>query len=367
MGKGPVLPNLEAFLAAGIDPKTGLPLKLGLNTAKLKEAIKRDLRVREESEFVNRFTWYNLPMDITSQELERMLYYRGQLCFFYDKDLEKFFVCAYALDGNIDAYGRYASIRPVPWTNGMAPKGEDVSKPVSDYFSKKKLKPIYGVKVDELQEKDLYDSAVILHDYTRQLGQQITPRQVLNDPILDVMADCMPFMRTSLLLGTGVKGIRVQDADQAASVADASRSMEKAALQGDPFIPVIGNVEMQELNEGQVGKAEEYMLAMQSIDNFRRSTLGLPNGGLFEKRAHELQSEAAINGGAVDLVLQDGLAIRQHFCNVINSIWGLGIWCEPNESIVGMDTDGDGVAYERDDTAQSSGVEAEPEGGEENE
>ena len=366
MAKGPVLPNLEPFIAAGINPKTGLPLKLGLNSAKLKEAIKRDLRVREESEFVNRYTWYNLPMDITSQELERMLYYRGQLCFFYDKDLEKFFVCAFALDGNIDAYGRYANIRPVPWVNGMSPKGEEVSKPVSDYFAKKKLKPVYGIKIDQLEEKDIYDSAVILHDYTKQLGQQITPRQVLNDPILDVMADCMPFMRTSLLLGTGVKGLRVQDADQASSALEASRSMEEAALTGTPFVPIIGNVDFQELSEGQIAKAEEYMLAMQSIDNFRRSTIGLPNSGLFEKKAHELQSEAAINNGSVDLVLQDGLAIRQHFCNVINSIWGIGIWCEVSENILGLDINGDGLAHNRDDTAQSSGIDTQPSGGEDN-
>ena len=29
---------------------------------------------------LNRFQWYNLPLDISSQELERLLYYRGQLC-----------------------------------------------------------------------------------------------------------------------------------------------------------------------------------------------------------------------------------------------------------------------------------------------
>ena len=35
--------------------------------------------------------------------------------------------------------------------------------------------------------------------------------------------------------------------------------------------------------------------------------------------------------------MQDGLEIRQHFCNIVNSIWGLGIWVEanqtPNESL----------------------------------
>ena len=83
---------------------------------------------------------------------------------------------------------------------------------------------------------------------------------------------------------------------------------------------IIGNIEFQELTSGQLGKAEEYMLAMQSLDNFRLSGYGIDNGGLFEKKAHELQTEADINGGPVGLVLQDGLSIRQNFCNIVNSI-----------------------------------------------
>ena len=43
------------------------------------------------------------------------------------------------------------------------------------------------------------------------------------------------------------------------------------------------------------GKIEEYMLAMQSLDNLRLSGYGIDNGGLFEKKAHELQTEADIN------------------------------------------------------------------------
>ena len=361
----PFLPNLEAILAMGIDPKTGLPIKMGISGKKagLKQAIKMQLRALiDEPNAVNRYVWYNIPMDISSQFLERMLYYRGQLCFWYSKELEQFFISPYALEGNIDAYGRYQTIKPVPFTGGTDEKN---SKFITDYFAKKKLNVVHGVKLDEVTLEDIENSAVLLYDYTPQLPQQIIPRAQMNDGLLDVMAECIPFMRTSLKLGTGVKGVRVQDADQASSVSDANRSMEDAAISGDAYVPILGAVEFQELNGGQLTKSEEYMLAMQSLDNFRRSTLGLPNGGLFEKQAHELQSEAAINGGAVDLVMQDGLSIRQNFCNIVNSIWGLGIWCEPNESIIGMDMDGDGVAYERNEAGENGGVEAGPSEGEE--
>lgn len=339
------LPQLDVLLQAGIDPKTGLPVKLGGCKATLKEDLKKVLRIVDEQDAVNRYVWYNLPANITSQELERMLYYKGQLCFFYDKDLEQFYFMPYALDGTIDFYGRYNRVHPVPMTSGTDDKA---GKAQAQYLASKKLNCVYVPKLpEELTEKDLFESCVLLHDYTKQLAQTIIPRVNVNDPLLDVMADCIPFMRTTMISSTGVKGVRVQDADQGQNVIDGSRSLERAALTGNPWVPILGNIDFQELTDGPAAKAEEYMLAMQSLDNLRLSTYGIENGGLFEKKAHILQDEAAVNGGPVGLVMQDGLSIRQNFCNIVNSIFGLGIWCEPSENIVGADITGDGLMYDR--------------------
>ena len=313
--RGPYLPNLEPFIAAGVDLKTGLPARISPNNA-CKENIKIQLREIDRQDAVNRYVWYNLPMDLPSQEVERMLYYKGQLCFYYDKDLEQFYFMPYALDGTIDFYGRYNTVHPVPMTSGTDDKG---NKAQAEYLANKHLKCIYGMQLEE-GEVDPENSCVLLHDRSKQLSQTILPRAQIQDPLLDVMAECIPYMRTCLLAGSGIKGIRVQDADQADNVHDAARTMKHAALNPEPWIAIEGNVEMQELTDGAVLKAEEYMLALQSLDNFRLSTYGIDNGGLFEKKAHELQSEADINGGPVGLVMQDGLAIRQNFCNIVNSI-----------------------------------------------
>ena len=291
---------------------------MGGSKCTIKEDMKKYLRLIDEQDAVNRYVWYNLPANITSQELERMLYYKGQLCFFYDKNLEEFYFTPYALDGTIDFYGRYNTIHPVPMTSGTDDKG---NKAQAEYLAGKKLKCVYGIKLpEELRIDDLEQCTVLLHDYTKQLAQTIQPRAAVNDPLLDVMAECIPFMRTALISSTGINGMRVNDADQQQNVVDASRSVENAALTGKPWIPIIGNIEFQELTSGQLGKSEEYMLAMQSLDNLRLSGYGIDNGGLFEKKAHELQTEADINGGPVGLVLQDGLSIRQNFCNIVNSI-----------------------------------------------
>lgn len=351
------LPDYKALAAAGIDPRTGKPIRCIENVSK--ESVKKFLRLIDEQDAVNRYTWYNIPCNLTSQELERMIYYKGQLCFFYNKDLEEFYFMPYALDGTIDFYGRYNTIHPVPMTSGTT---EEANKAQAEILAAIKLNCVYGVKLpEELKEEDLTNSAVLLHDYTKQLSQTIIPRKDVNDPLIDVMSECVPYMQTSLLLGTGIQGIRVQDADQAHNVDNAASSMKNAALTQSPWIAVEGAVEFQELATGQLAKAEEYMLAMQSLDNLRLSGYGIDNGGLFEKKTHLLESEAEINGGPVGLVLQDGLQIRQNFCNIVNSIWGLGIWCDVNQNISRADTDGDGLYYEDDSDGGNTGVESDSE------
>ena len=363
MGKNNAsIPDLQTLIMAGIDPKTRLPIKMASsNKAHLKSDVKMFLRLIDEQDACSRYVWYNLPCNLTSEEVERMLYYKGQLCFFYFEELDMFFFMPYALSGKegtgIDFYGRFREVHPVPMANGAEDERSERYAKQMALLSTKNLKCVYGMKLpEELTEEDFTKSCVLLHDYTKQLSQTIIPRAQVNDPLLDVMSECIPLMRTSLLLSTGVKGVRVADADQSESVRDASRSLENGAMTGDPYIPIIGGIDFQELTDGSIGKSSEYMLALQSLDNLRLSGYGIDNGGLFEKKAHELQSEADINGGPVGLILGSGLAIRQNFCNIVNSIWDLGIWCEPAQNIMGVDLDGDGAIYDDNMDGQNTGV-----------
>ena len=97
---------------------------------------------------------------------------------------------------------------------------------------------------------------------------------------------------------------------------------------------------------------------MQALENFRLSTYGLENGGLFEKKAHKLEEEQQMNTSTVGLVYADGLAIRQNFCNIVNSIWGTSIWCMPAESVIGVDVDNDGDAFDNNTDGENSGVDS---------
>ena len=368
----PYLPNLEPIVAAGIDPKTGLPIKMGGTPCTIHQDIKHIMRIIDEQDAVNRFVWYNLPDGLNGQMVERMLYYKGQLCFFYLPAMKKFYLMPYALDGNIDFYGRYTGVHPIPFSGGSTNTEKALTKVQADALAAIKLKPKYDVVPleDWLEDKTIVEtSCVLLKDYTEQLSQNIVARQILNDPLISVEAECIPFMRTALMRATGVKGMRVGTQDEQSNVEAANRSMYDAALTGRVNIPIIASVDFQELNDGQVGKAEEFMMALQSLDNFRLSTYGLDNGGLFQKRERKLvaeQEQNAAGGGSVGLVMQDGLTIRQRFCDIVNSIWGLNIAVDISETVSGTDKNLDGELSDQQDQS-GMGEGQQPAGGVANE
>lgn len=291
-------------------------------------------------------------MNLSSQEIERLIYYRGQLCFFYHPATDQFYLLPYALDGGIDFYQRYVSVHPIPLAEGTNEKEKGLVKAQKDYLSTLKLKVLYDIP-DEPIDFFKGEHCVLIHDYTKQIPQNIIPRHILHDPIIDIEADLIPYMRTALMSATGVSGMRVTDQDEAASVEEASRALDKAALNGKKWVPIQGSIEFQELTGGQVAKAEEFLLAMQGIDNYRLSLYGLDNGGLFQKKSHMLEAEQEMNAGAVSIPLQDGLAIRQRFCDIINFLTGAGMSCEISEPVLGIDMNGDGAIMDEYDQSGS--------------
>lgn len=52
---GPKLPDVKTLIQAGINPKTGLPVKLGNTKCTTKEDIKKFLRLVDEQDAVNRY------------------------------------------------------------------------------------------------------------------------------------------------------------------------------------------------------------------------------------------------------------------------------------------------------------------------
>lgn len=339
---GPKLFDPTVLIQAGIDPKTGLPIKFDNAIECIsKSEIKKELRIVDEQDALNRFVWYNLPKGLTARLIERILYYRGQGAFFQLDDT--FYFLPYALDGTIDVYGRFTGITPLPFTGSASTEKKD--QKIQPWIVGLNFKPVYDIvdlndfenSSSEEMDSFLKNSCVLLKDYSEQVSQTNIPRQILNDPVLDIMSECVPFLRTALLNSTGIQGMRVDQESDAESVYAASSALNKAALTGQKYVPIVGHTEFQDLTSGATLKSEEFLLAMQALDNYRLSLYGLSTGGLFQKKSHMLESEQSMNASTTGLVLYDSLKYRQDFCTIINSIWGIGMWCEVNPIIDPLD------------------------------
>lgn len=359
MGKNNAkIPLLEPFIAAGIDPKTGLPIKM---SADLKNGIKKTLRVLDEQNAVNRYKWFNLPNGLDGNLLERILYYKGQLMFFYVETEDRYYMLPFALNSTIDIYGRFISVQGLPFNGTTEDKGIEA-------FSR-------NVVWDESkifeEDFDPNTSCVLLTDYSKQISQTILSRQSLQEPILDAMSEAFPLARTAVIANSGIKAMRVNSEDEQANVIQANKGILSAALNGEPMIPIVSPIEFQDLTSaGSALKSEEYLVYLQALDNFRLSLYGLKSGGLFQKKSHMLESEQEMNEGNTLLAYQDGLSLRQRFCDFINAIWDLGVWVEPSECVTGTDANMDGLLNDQMDQSGIPG-DQDPtmmsEGGEEDE
>ena len=348
MGKVPNMIDSETFIQAGINPKTGLPIKLD-SGVQLKNKIKRQLEIIDRQDAINRYKWFNLPDGLNQELIERILYYRGQGMFFYMPTNNRFYFLPYTLTGKgIDVYGRFIQVTPLPF-NGNTSDG-DKDKPWIQGLVRYVQ---YDLMLEEPELSDMDNKCVLLHDYAIGISQTVISRSITQDAILDLMSNCLPYLNTALMNSTGVSGMRIQNENERQDVFNMSAAINNCALTGQKYVPIVSGVELQELTSGATGKAEEFLLAMQSLDNYRLSMYGLDNGGLFQKKSHMLEAEQKVNQGMSSIIYTDGLKQRQEFCNIVNSIWGLMIWCDVSEDVLGADTDGDGFASDSDDPQES--------------
>lgn len=318
----------------------------------LKDAMKRMLRINDEQIAVNRYKWYNLPQGLDGQLIERVLYYRGSGMFFYVPELNEFHFLPYTLDGggqSLDFYGRWMRVRPLPFMGTDNDEKSTQNVILSNFVRK----PLYDLADGDIKE-DLETRCVLLHDYCKQLSQTILPRQKINEDIIDIESNIIPYVNTLLSNSTGVAGMRVNDGDEQESVENASQTANTAALNGKRWIAIKSQLDLQDFSTVAGGRAEDMLLAMQSIDNIRLGTFGVENGGIFEKKAHMLNAEAAMNTGTSGLIMDDGLVQRQNFCTICNSLAPFAMWCEINETAAGYDRDMDGMIGGDDPQAEAT-------------
>ena len=231
------LPDIRTLVQAGIDPRTGLPIKWASGSdCALKDSIKRVLMLNDEQVAINRFKWYNLPEGIDGNLLERILYYKGQLMMFFMPTDSKFYVLPYALDGTVDVYGRFTGVTPLPFAGTAGTRDKDKIDP---WITGLKRIPVYSFQTEEITREIYENSCVLLTDYSKQYSDTIIPRQQINDPIIELESKFFPYMNTALGNATGIQGVRTNSRDEQASIKEASKSVTTAAISGERWVPML--------------------------------------------------------------------------------------------------------------------------------
>lgn len=354
---GPRLPDIQTLIGLGFDPGQVDKLCGYLKTCSLSydrvDAIRKILRKNDREQYVNRFEWI-LPGDLSGDLVERMLYYRYSVMFFYIPELNEFKILPYTGKG-IDEYGRYKECTPLPF-NGSSEKDEV-------YIPGLTRIPIYdltktdGYAVPIFDEKGaivgsrtidpMTEGCVIINAYCRDLGNRAIPEQEMMDPLLDMMAEAIPMARTSLISSSGTKGMRVNNQDEYSNVEAANKSIEKAALNGQRFIPIVGLTEFQEFADKSGAQNDQFFIYMQTLDNLRLQSYGLKNNGLFEKNQYVNNTMAGNIQANVGQIYEDALKCRQDSVELINMIWGPIAACLPSETVTNSDTNMDGETLDK--------------------
>lgn len=303
----------------------------------------------DREDFISRYKLEDLPKELrlTSDEIYRMLYFKYSLAFAKYEDY--YFMLPFALDGGIDIYGRFKQIKLFPYASDDKDEmGNELKK-----YSNKELEQLLSNLSFRViySEKDLEDStdddlkAIIIKDYISGIDTNFgTPRYQLDRPLLDTESLFIPYMRTSLKLATGVKMVGVNDPSEEEDVRESSKAIDSAILSGNPFIPVTRKSDFQDIGNEPVAKVQDYFLAMQSVDNFRLSSMGLSNGGLYQKTERETISEQATNTVNANLRMQQNFEYQQKQWDLVNKAFGLNIKISirQDENQMGGDVQDDG-------------------------
>lgn len=324
----------------------------GLDTT----AIKDNLRIFDQMQFMSRFKWHNLPEGITSEDIERILYFRGSGMLYLDKDLDKFFFLPYAMTSDsitgeeqptagatLSFTGKYRKIKPMSFNgessadaaavnNGMPPKGASTEDVYLGLIVKNNITDIPNIlEMDDKQiEHLIINGAVCFYDYTPALSQTITSRSRLSAAFISEMENVIVNLKAAMLNSTGFNLFSTEDPAGAellqlqldAITQDRHRGQVSGAVSS-----AFANA--KNLQSNAPAAMREFFNAFEQWDAMRKSMMGIeagtePNGTQYNNIA-----EITMGASATRQVYLNGFFERIKSAAIANMIWGTNIYPDP--------------------------------------
>jgi len=269
------------------------------STSKTRKAYMAMLQTNDMILCSNRYIWNNLPINLTSQELESLFYQFGTLACFVENGLLKF--TRFAMTGQLQTYGRLVEIQPID----LAGKA----------YGRKKT--AITAKGQNTLSKDI---AVIIRDYTGPYAAAIsTPRLVLNgDTTIDDEVMVYQQLKNNIMLSI-IKAIALCESEEQR---DLMMVQAETLLNGDcPVVPMSVNkkkdlktkdMPVELWNNTQGFDTQNYCQQINFYSKVRRKFNGIPAPDIFEKKERNITAEVEDTNVDSDIVLDDGLKQRQN-------------------------------------------------------
>lgn len=312
-------------------PITPNPLKYNLDYQSLYDIM----RQQNQTETYERYMWLDVPPGLTADLIERVLFFRGKGVFYFNEKVEKFQFLPFALNGLIDEYGRYLKVNTLPFT-GMEekPKKDKEKRLITAVYQD--LDIVYDLPYTEEAFRDIQKGktvGIILNDSSLGISQQPIIRSNYVKPILHLLSTLIQIINTAMFGCADHNAVTVDNESEYESFNQQVDAINRDILLGRRFTPIIGKMPITPLKTGNTANLEGLFNTFNSLTNLLKSITGISNPGVFDKKAHLLQEEQALNGSNADDIYYNGLRMRQEFCLMVQAYYNYPIWCESKRAM----------------------------------
>lgn len=306
------------------------------------DKIGASLKCMDYQQFLTRFKWNNLPDGLTSELMERILYFSGSAMFFYIKELDKFYFLPYGMTGDktqvgIDFYGQFNRIKPYSFNGSTSGAGEQSNgKKISKadiYLSTQERNNIKDIAFTDNPEdaKDLYENgAVICWDITPGLAYNVDSRNRISQSYIKYLIKVLVQTKSALINASGFNLFSSKsesDNDIMQLQIDAINADRERGKLSAVVSDLLGDI--SNLQSNAPAAMADFWSSLQSVDNLRLKSMGIRNDGVIQKSQYQNIQEQSIDIDDALQIYWNSFIERIKFSAIVNSIWGLGIYPEP--------------------------------------
>lgn len=319
------------------------------------------MRVQNFTETIERYQWVNVPFGLTQDLIERLLFFRGKGVFYFNDKVGKFQFLPFSLNGVIDEYGRFTACNTHPFT-GVAEEDSSKKKGKTELLIYENLDLVYDMPYTREMLKEANSRktvGIILNDNSLMLSQQPVIRSNYVTPVLRMMATLMAIINTAMFGCADHSLVRVENEGELESINNQIDAINLDIIRARRFTPIVSKLPIESLKTNNTANLEGLFNTFNSLNNFLKSITGVANAGVFDKKAHLLQSEQELNGSNADDVYYNGLRLRQEFCLMVQAYYGYPIWCESKRCMTEAQQENylEGETNDPDNTQQMGGIE----------